>query len=71
MHALNACHQMKRGGPGETPEDLAGAARAYLREKFLRVKARKCCIMDLVVLEPGLGPKGLIRPNRDMLRCSQ
>ena len=32
-------NKMKRGDPGETPEDLAAAARAYLREKFLRVKA--------------------------------
>src|ERR1035441_9613413 len=31
--------KMKRGDPGESPEDLAAAARAYLREKFLRVKA--------------------------------
>jgi L-lactate dehydrogenase complex protein LldF len=29
---------MKRGEVGDSPEDLAAEARAYLREKFLRVK---------------------------------
>ena len=31
--------KMKLGELGDQPEDLAAAARAYLREKFLRVKA--------------------------------
>lgn len=31
--------KMKLGELGDRPEDLAAAARAYLREKFLRVKA--------------------------------